>query len=289
MFSLLLMALFMGQSVQPAEPIQNVGSVQQTCVQEEPIVEAKTQAAQQTSIETVTAEPAVKQESIGIIKMFGRLESPDVMINKILTFAENPMIKGILLVVDSGGGTIGSAELLCREIQELSRQKPVVTLVVNCCTSAAYWIASATDWIVAQESSDIGGIGVKFTIEKHSNCKQNSDGYESDLDVTVICAGRFKGISDPNTAPMNEKDRAYEQERLDNLYNIFTSQIAKNRPGLSLEKVMEWADGKQFTGVQALQKGLIDQVGGHSDAVKKLNELIADRGIVVTQKLALVG
>lgn len=281
MFLLLLMALFMGQSVQPVESVQNIESVQ-------PVIEEKAQSGQQASVEAVTAEPAVKQESIGIIKMFGRLESPDTIINKILTFAEDPMIKGILLVVDSGGGTIGSAELLCREIKELSRQKPVVTLVINSCTSAAYWIASATDWIVAQASSDVGGIGVKFTIEKHSNRKQNSDGYEADLDVTVICAGKFKGVSDPNTALMTEEERAYEQERLDNLYHIFTSQMAQQRPGLSLEYVAEWADGKQFTGVQALQKGLIDQLGGHSDAVKKLNQLIADRGIVVTQKLAFV-
>lgn len=278
------------QEVPAVDPLQDdvVPSV-------EPVKEKseKTDRVQQKTLEVVKTEPVAEQkkevikEAIGIIRITDKIAAPEEIITKIIDFGQDSTIKGILLVVDCGGGSVGSSEILFREIKELSQQKPVVTLVVNTCCSGAYWVAVASDWIVAQASSDIGSIGVKYAIEKGKNYKQIDPGWTADLDITVICAGKFKGLSDSRTAALNDEQRAYIQEEVDQQYEIFTSFVAQAR-NLSLEKVLEWADGKVFLGVQALKLGLIDQIGGYSDAVKKLEQLIHDRGIVVTQKLTFV-
>lgn len=257
------------------------------------VTSEKTDMAQQKTVEVVKIKPACEQkkeatqEAIGIIRIIGKIHETEEIINKIIEFGHDSNVKGILLIVDCGGGAIGSSEILFREIKELSCQKPVVTLVINTCCSGAYWIAIASNWIVAQSASTIGAIGVKFAVEKCKNFKQTDESHTADLDITVICAGKFKGASDERTAPMNDEERAFMQAYVDQQYEIFTAFVAQAR-NLSLEKVSEWAEGRNFTGIQALKLGLIDQIGGYSDAVKKLEQFIAERGIVVTQKLTFV-
>lgn len=254
-----------------------------------------TDMAQQKPVEVVKTKPASEQkqkkettqEAIGIIRIINKIHETEEIINKIVDFGQDPNVKGVLLIVDCGGGAIGSSEILFREVKELSCQKPVVTLVINTCCSGAYWIAIASNWIVAQSSSTIGAIGVKFAIEKCKNFKQTDQGHTADLDITVLCAGKFKGACDERTAPMNDEEHAFMQAYVDQQYEIFTSFVAQAR-NLSLEKVSEWAEGRNFTGAQALKLGLIDQIGGYSDAVKKLEQLIHDRGIVITQKLTFI-
>lgn len=282
MFLLLLMGLLLGQSMYAA-PMPTLEPVQQSIVQEEPQVEPKEQAGTTDA----KAESAVQQEAIGIIKLFDKIEACDELIQKIITFAEDPLIKGVLLVIDSGGGAIGASELIFREMKELALQKPVVTLVINSCCSGAYWIALASDWIVAQASSDIGSIGVKYIVQKYKNYKQKDEACTAELDISVTCAGKFKGFSDPRTAPMNEEEKALVRDYTDSLYDIFTGCVAHERE-LSWEQRSQWADGREFTGKQALALGLIDQLGCRSDAVKKLKVLITERGIPVTQKLIFV-
>lgn len=285
MVLLLLMGLLLGQSLYAA-PMPTVEPTQQSTVREE----SKTQSDEQVCVSDNKPE-SVEEDAIGIIKIFDKVEATDELIEKIIAFAENPFIKGVLLIIDSGGGAIGSSELIYREMKELALQKPIVTLVINSCCSGAYWIALASDWIVAQASSDIGSIGVKYIVQKYKNYTHQDESHTAELDISVTCAGKFKGFSDPRTAPMNEEEKASVREYVDNLYDIFTECVEKERGtrGLTLATRSKWADGREFTGKQALALGLVDELGCRSDAVKRLKELIRDRhGIPVTQKLIFV-
>jgi protease-4 len=227
------------------------------------------------------------KEALGLLKISGEIGSVEDLLKKIMAFAEDKTIKGVMMVINSGGGACGASELLCREIKELSKQKPVVTLIVNACFSGAYWAATASDWIIAQATSGVGCIGVKYTIEKHKNQKVKHENYTADVDITVIHAGKFKVIDESDTPAMSRQELEIVQAHTDKLYETFTACVAYAR-NLSLEMVSQWADGKRLTGVQALELGLIDQIGGYSDAKKKLEALIAQRGITVTQKLTFV-
>lgn len=295
MFLTLCMAFLCSPALQVAESMPSLVNLSNPVemVSQVPVaksIEAKTLTTQgkPVSTETVCYTKSAKQDGIGILRIIDNIgASFEDVVCKIREYAEDKSVKGVLLVINSGGGSIGSSELICREIKELAAKKPVVALAVNSCNSGAYWVAIAADWIVAQASTSVGSIGVKYTIEKGKNFKQTSPECTSDVDITVLYAGKCKGIGDNRTAPLSSADRAIVQEHTDLLYEIFTSFVAQAR-GLSLEKLCEWADGKEFTGVQALKLGLIDQIGSYSDAVRKLEELIVARGTVITNRLVFI-
>lgn len=224
---------------------------------------------------------------IGVIKITGEIntELAEAVIKKILWLQDDTSIKGILLVMNSGGGHAG--EFIFREIALLNSVKPVVTLVVNNCCSAAYQIAVGSQWIVAPAEAVIGSIGVSSTVEKHTNVKWVGKEYTADVELEVIHAGKHKVITYTNSPALSDEERICIQERVDNWYRLFYLHVARQR-NLSLDNLSEWGDGQVFTGEKALKLGLIDQVGGFSDAVKKLTELIKERNGSAEGKIVFV-
>lgn len=223
-----------------------------------------------------------KKPCIGIIKInsFISDDFAGVVFERIRTCSQDSYIRGILVVINSGGGSTGVAELLFREIKMLACTKPVVVLITGQCCSCAYMIASGTNWIIAPGLAVVGCIGVVHTILKHSNQKVSDSGYSADVKYDIVYAGKFKGLWQTDTAPLTPEERAMIQEDVDADYKIFLTIIAQQR-NISLDTAAEWADGKMFNGYQALEKKLIDQVGGFSDAVEKLKVLIRNRGMKI--------
>lgn len=223
------------------------------------------------------AEPA-KVDSIGVLKLYKDInrKTAEAFIKKAADFAENDKIKGVLLVIDSGGGAAGASELMFREVKELAAQKPVVTLVVSHCGSGAYKTAVGSNWIVAPASASIGHIGAVYTLEKHKNVRINRKGYHAEVEYDYVYAGKDKVIGWANGRPMTPEERAKYQKLSQESYEIFCAAIAQQRK-LSLCNVHEWADGQKFLGRTALEKKLIDQVGGRSEAVKALRKFIEEK------------
>ncbi len=224
-------------------------------------------------------------DKIGLIKIIGKvnLENVEMILKKIIAFAEDPQVKGVLLATSSEGGNSAITELIFRELQLLSMAKPTVTLVINDCLSGGYKIATGTNWIIAQAASSMGSIGSISVIERHKNSHINRNGYEADISYEIIQAGKFKALDYPESPALSDEERAYLQADMDATYKVFYTLVAQQR-NLPLEKLSEWADGKIFTGEKALELGLIDQIGGYSDAIKKLQELIKERGIPLDPK-----
>lgn len=181
--------------------------------------------------------------------------------------ADNPNIKAVVLEVDSGGGSPVAAEEAAALLKKLG--KPSVAWVRESAASAAYWIASAADTIIAAENSDIGSIGVTYSYV--DNAKQNlSEG----LTYNQLTTGKYKDTGTPDRA-LTADERALIQRDLDISLQTFIKAVATNR-NLSVDKVTALADGSTMLGAMALKNGLIDQLGTKQEVWKQLEEDIND-------------
>lgn len=205
---------------------------------------------------------------VGIIEIKGLLTDSSSYIKQLHTFFKNTEIKAILLKMDCHGSASGTGQAIANELQQLKNEyhKPVVILVENVCASGGYWIASSADYIVAPTTALIGSIGSKFSYT--FQLRDFIENYK--VKYISLKAGAYKTAADP-FVDMTPAEQAMLQSVLDDTYHQFTHSIAQARK-LSLNKVNEWADGKIFTGHQALKLGLIDEVGSVHNAIKVIKD-----------------
>jgi len=182
--------------------------------------------------------------------------------------ANNPKIKAVVLEIDSGGGSPAAAEEISAAMKALG--KPSIAWVRENADSAAYWIASAADTVIAGENSDIGSIGV--TMSYVDNAKQNlKDG----LTYNQLTTGKYKDTGTADRA-LTADERSLIQRDLDIVLQNFIRAVATNR-NLSVAKVTALADGSSMLGRQALRNGLIDQIGTKQEVWKKLEADIGEK------------
>lgn len=214
----------------------------------------------------------VPKTNIGVIKISGVLNSSDYYNKYLNKYFKDNDIKAILLQIDCVGGASGTSQAIYSEILSLKvkHNKPIVALVENVCASGAYYIACATDHIIAAPSAIVGSIGTSFQFlfqlrEFIENFKVK---YKS------LTAGKYKSTTDPfvDITPDQEK---MLRDVLQNSYEQFVNDVSKSRK-LKLETKDKWAEGKLFTGAQALELGLIDSVGSAFNAI----QIIRDRAII---------
>ncbi len=172
---------------------------------------------------------------------------------------KNKKIKAVVLEIDSPGGT----PYPCKEIAQTVRNfsKPVIAWVKESATSGAYWIASACRKIVADHLSLIGSIGVTSLRPDFSELLKK---YGVDIETTA--SGIYKTLGLPFQKSTSEEKEILKQE-LDVVYQHFLTEVAKNR-NLSEEVVKEISTGKIYLGEEAKKIGLIDVLGGKSEALK---------------------
>jgi protease-4 len=171
----------------------------------------------------------------------------------------SPYIKTILLEIDSGGGSPVAAQELTDAL-EFAVTKPVVAQVREMSASAAYWVASAADHIIASPLSGVGSIGVTMSYTDYGKYNKK-EGYT----FNQISTGKFKDSGTPDKVLTKEEEAIFQRD-VDIIFEHFKDTVEKNR-GLSEEKVADLADGSTMLGQMALENGLIDQVGGYYDAL----------------------
>lgn len=196
------------------------------------------------------------------------ITSSEEVVSKLKDATGNPDIKAVVLEIDSGGGSPVGAEEIAAAVKALG--KPSIAWVRGSAYSAAYWIASAADTIIASNNSDIGSIGV--TMSYVDNAKQNiKDG----LTYNQLTTGKYKdtGTSD---RILTADERSLIQRDLDIMLENFIQAIATNRH-ISVEKVTALADGSTMLGRMALRNGLIDQLGTQEEVWDKLESDIGEK------------
>lgn len=168
---------------------------------------------------------------------------------------EDPNVRAIVLDIDSPGGTVQGVSELASQIYKARGTKPIVAVANALAASAAYWIASAADEIVAPPSGEVGSIGV-FVIHTDVSKAEAADG----VTHTIIKAGKYKAEGNPYE-PLSEEARAAAQEYVDGYYGMFVGAVAKNR-GVSVGDVRSgYGEGRTLRAADALKAGMIDRVG----------------------------
>lgn len=189
-----------------------------------------------------------------------------------LSYAEkNNEIDAILLMIDNYGGSVARFSVLHDMVKAIT--KPVVSLV-TAAASGGYMVACASDCIISSSMSIIGGIGVYQEVESYSNTKiENPAGLRADVEVQIISAGKFKVCKNPHFKS-NKEHKQYLQEGIDNIYKQFINMVADDR-NIKLADSDKWAEGKTFTGSEALKLGLIDHLGTLFKAEEEILNLVS--------------
>ena len=212
---------------------------------------------------TALLEPRTK---VGVISIKGILNDSNFYVKNLKKFFRDTEIKAILLKIDCPGGTAGTAQTIFNEIKALKADylKPVVVLVENICASGGYYIACSTDSIIAPASAFIGSIGVYIP---QPQFKEFMEQFKIKYDV--IKSGDYKTAGDPFLLQTPQQTELLQGLTKDT-YEQFVYDVSQSRPRLSLSTANDWANGKIFTGRQAKDLGLIDEIGSHSIAEKIL-------------------
>ena len=176
---------------------------------------------------------------------------------------ENPQIEVLLLEINSPGGSAVASDEIATAVKRV--QKPVVVYIREAGASGAYWIASAADHVIANRMSITGSIGVLSSYLEFS-------GLMNDYNVTYqrLVAGENKDMGTP-FKKLSEPERKILQQKLDKIHDFFIEEVAANRK-LEAAQVRKIATGEFFLGVEALELGLVDQLGGKEEAETFIRE-----------------
>ena len=179
--------------------------------------------------------------------------STEMLGKDILQALDDPNVKSIILNVDSPGGTVDGTQELANMIYDNRDRKPIVTFSDGMIASAAYWIASATDKVfISGDTNFIGSIGV---VARHVDVSKLEE--KAGIKTTEITAGKYKRISS-EYEPLSKDGQADIQSKVDYIYSVMVTDIAKFR-GVPVETVLkDMADGKIFIGNQAIDADLVD-------------------------------
>lgn len=198
--------------------------------------------------------------------MSGSTGAQDV-VDQIEEARRNPSIRGILLYVNSPGGTVGATRRIYDALIEFRKEKPIVAVITDVGASGGYYVAAAADAIFAYESTIVGSIGA---IAIHPNIGPFLD--KHGVQIQTLTAGKFKDSSYP-FRNLTEEEREMYQDILDDAYQQFLADVAEGRKK-SIKDVREWAEGKIYSGRQAKAIQMIDDIGGEREAVEKMKLLL---------------
>ena len=212
-------------------------------------------------------------EKVGVIRIEGVITDSRETIEELRRFRDNPSIKAVVLRIDSpGGGVVPSQEIHAELLKARKDGRlKVVASMGNLAASGGYYIAVATDKIVANPGTLTGSIGVIMELANVQGLLEKV-GVQS----VVIKSGRYKDLASPFRA-MSAEDRALLQSVLDDVHDQFIRAVAAGR-ALKVEQVRDLADGRIFTGRQARTAKLVDELGDLQDSIKLAARLVGIEG-----------
>lgn len=210
-------------------------------------------------------------QKVAVIDIRGIITRSDATIKLIHIYRDDPSIKALVVRIDSPGGSVAPVQEIYSELEKI--EKPIVASMGGSAASGGYYIACAADTIVANPGTLTGSIGVimQFTRMKGLYDKVG-------LEHQVIKSGEFKDTGSPFRA-LTEQERAVLQTTVDDVYNQFVDTIfAARGDKLTRAEVVELADGRIFSGQQALASKLLDRLGNLPDAINIAGELAGIEG-----------
>lgn len=200
------------------------------------------------------------ENHIARIRVDGLITGDQATLNLLDRIAASKKVQALIIRIDSPGGTTAGSEAVYESIRKIAKDRPVVAVMDTVAASGGYITALATDHIVARGNTITGSIGVIFSFPEVSRLLDTLG-----VKMEELKSGELKAEPTPYK-PMSDKVRAVSMEMVTDGFNWFTGLVAERRK-LPIERVRELADGRAYTGRQAIAVKLIDELGGEEKAI----------------------
>lgn len=210
---------------------------------------------------------ALAGDKIGLCKIEGMITDAREVVDFLRELRQDDSVKGVLLRIDSPGGAVAPSQELYQAVAALAKVKPVVVSMGTAAASGGYYAAAPATLIVANSGSITGSIGVRA---EYVNIMGLMDklGLKSDM----LVSGKMKGAGSPTQA-LTPEQREYMQGLIMDLHHQFVADVAEARH-LPEGEVAKLADGRAFSGRQALELKLVDKLGGQEVAMETLRDML---------------
>lgn len=210
--------------------------------------------------------------NVALVKIEGLLVSSENIVDELNDYAEDSSIKAVVMRIDSPGGGVVPSQEIFNAVKHMKQEgKKVVVSMGSVAASGGYYIAAAADKVVANPGTLTGSIGVKM---EFANVEKLLD--KIGIKGMVVKAGQYKDIGSP-FRDMTEPEKKLLQDVIDDVHSQFIEAVSEGR-GLPKEDVAAIADGRIFTGRQALSLKLVDQLGDLEDSIKLAGVLAGIKG-----------
>lgn len=215
---------------------------------------------------------------VGVVTLYGAIttvssngftsvKGSDEVVAQLGRYSDDPKIRAIVLRINSPGGTVGATQEIFRKVMEIrQRNIPVVASMSDMAASGGYYVASAANYIFANQGTVTGSIGVIVSSPSFQKLFEDLG-----IGMNVIKSGQYKDILS-SSREITEEERALLQELVDVTYTQFLKDVSLGR-NIPISDFREYADGRIFTGSQALGYHLVDEIGTYENALAKAKEL----------------
>ena len=212
-------------------------------------------------------------DRIGVVDLDGVILSPQPVVGQLKKLADDSSIKAIILHVNSPGGGVAASEEIYREVKRIreDKKKRIVVSIETVGASGAYYIASASNKIYADQGSIVGSIGVIAEWVNYGDLLKWAK-----LKNVVFKTGEFKDTGNP-ARELTPAEQAYMQGLIDNMFGQFVQAVADGR-GMKFDDVKAIANGKVWTGKEALSMKLIDNVADFEAVVNDTAQSVGISG-----------
>lgn len=209
---------------------------------------------------------------VALVRVEGAIMDTRDLVRAVRGYAKDHRVRALVLRIDSpGGGVVASQELHDAVAAFQKGGKPVVTSMGTVAASGGYYVACPSDLIVANPGTLTGSIGVIMSM---ANVEKLLD--KLGVAAVTIKAGRNKDIGSP-FRPMTDEERVLIQNVMDDIHDQFIAAVAAGR-GRTVAEITPLADGRIFTGHQAVEAGLVDELGNLETAIRRAGELAGIEG-----------
>ncbi|HSB11908.1 MAG TPA: signal peptide peptidase SppA [Blastocatellia bacterium] len=214
-------------------------------------------------------------DRIAVVYIEGVIFNSKTVNEQLKMYADDSRVKAILIRMDTPGGGVAASQEIADQVRWLrnEKKKTVVISMGSVGASGGYYIACAADKIYANPGTITGSIGVIAEWVNYGNLLKWAQ-----MQPEVIKSGEFKDVGSP-TREITPKERAYLQGLINEMYEQFVSAVADGRKDvLTRDQIKQLADGRVYTGQEALREKLIDELGNYDAALKGTAQLVGIKG-----------
>ena len=212
------------------------------------------------------------KEKIALVEVTGAIMDSKEIVRQLSKYRRDDEIKAIILRIDSPGGAVAPSQEIYDEVLRVrADNKKIYASMGSLAASGGYYIAVAADRIFANPGTLTGSIGV---IMAFSNAEKLME--KIGLEPQVVKSGKYKDVGSP-ARKMTAEERVYLQRVVSDVHQQFIDAVAKGR-NMTAKEARKLADGRVFTGRQALKLKMVDEMGGLEDVIAQLGEAVGIEG-----------